>query len=128
VWLPERRQPPVTLAQDLGDRPKLISLANTPLVVTAGDDMRVWDVEAALLRLQLGSHPGTRHLEQIGKHRILTASNDWTVSVWDLDAGVELATVAIDGAASVATVSPDGQTFLCGDQGGDVYAFQLVDG
>jgi WD40 repeat protein len=124
-WEPERGPAPRILARDLGDQPKLAPLGGDK-VVTAADDVRVWDVETGELTLRLGDHPGTWHLNPARPGEALTASNDWTVSLWDLDCRRELATLALDGEGRLAALSPDAGTFICADDAGDVYAFRIV--
>jgi WD40 repeat protein len=119
--------PPRVLARDLGGFPKLAALADRR-VVTAADDVRLWDIEEGRLLRRLGGHPGAWHVEVVGPGLVLTASHDWTVSLWDLDAGAELAMLALDGEAQIATLGPHADLFVCADDAGDVYAFRLVMG
>jgi WD40 repeat protein len=124
VWTPAGGEPPSVLAE-VGSVVELMVLPGG-LLACAGTDLRVWEIATRELRMRAEGHRGGLHLEPLDGWRLLVAAEDWTVSVWDLERGRELATVALDGAARVATVAPDGRTVLCGDGGGDVYAFQLT--
>ena len=126
MWEPRRRSKVRVLATDLGGDPKLAALAGGTRVVTAGTDVRVWDLDRGEQVNRLTGHPGTWHLEVVKADQILTASDDWTISLWELAIGSEVATLALDRPARVATLNPDGRVFLCGDHGGDVYAFRIV--
>jgi WD40 repeat protein len=127
IWEPGQQLPPRVIARELGPDSKLATIDDR-FAVTSGDQVRLWDLRTCSLRLNLGTcHPGTWHLEIIDDHYALTASQDWTVSLWDLRAATEVAMLALDSEASVATLSPDGTTFVCGDRAGDVYVFRLVD-
>jgi WD40 repeat protein len=124
VWTPARGEPPSVLAE-VGPVVELMVLPGG-LLACAGIDLRVWEIATRDLRMRADGHRGGLHLQLLDGSRLLLAADDWTVSVWDLKRGRELATVALDGAARVAALAPDGRTVLCGDGGGDVYAFELT--
>jgi WD40 repeat protein len=124
VWTPASGEPPSVLSK-VGAVVELLVLPGG-LLACAGADLRVWEISTRELRMLGEGHRGGLHLELFAGSRLLLAADDWTVSVWDFERGRELATVALDGEARVAAVAPDGRTVLCGDSGGDVYAFELT--
>ena len=56
--------------------------------------------------------------------RIVSGSQDKTVTVWDLDSGQRLATLALDGVIPSVTWDRDGRFVLAGDTGGDLYRLE----
>lgn len=58
-------------------------------------------------------------------NQVITASDDWMVTLWDIAAGCEVTTLALDTEARRVAISPDGSMIVAGDGAGDVYAFGL---
>lgn len=128
LWRPGAGDEASVIARGLGQDPKLALLPGRRLLVTAAEEVCVWDVGSGERRARLSGHPGVWHLVVTGPREILTASEDWTVTLWDVEAGAEIATLALDGEAREIAVAPDGVTVVAGDGGGDVYAFRLLRG
>jgi len=57
--------------------------------------------------------------------RVVSASYDKTLKVWDLETGALICTFNCDGRVDCAAVAPDGRTFVAGDAGGRVYFLRL---
>ncbi len=125
AWSPADGGDPVDLAGDLGSYPKLLLLGEGDRFLTAGDDVRLWDLATGDLVWRRPGHPGTWHVGAAGPGRVFTASDDWTVSLWDVDRGTEVALLALDAEARLATVDAGGTTLVCGDAAGDVYVFDI---
>jgi WD40 repeat protein len=126
VWEPGKGKDARVLANDLGSDPKLAALGDGRVVVTGGADVKVWNLETGRADVTLGGHPGVWHLSVLNDRGLLTASADWTVSLWDIETRSEVATIAFDDEARKIGVAPDGATFVAGDGGGDVYAFEIA--
>ena len=62
-----------------------------------------------------------------GRHAI-SASDDKTLKVWELETGRELAAVRLAGALHCVAVATDGITILAGDGAGNVYCLRFVEG
>ena len=57
----------------------------------------------------------------------ISASNDRTLKIWDLQTGQELATVALEGVLMRIALALDGVTILAGDRAGNVYCLCYVE-
>ncbi len=57
--------------------------------------------------------------------RVVSASYDNTLKVWDLETGALICTFICEGIVLCAAVAPDGRTFITGDAGGRVYFLRL---
>jgi WD40 repeat protein len=57
----------------------------------------------------------------------ISASDDRTLKVWDLETGRELATAALEGGLQCIVVAPDGASILAGDLVGNVYCLKYVE-
>ncbi len=60
--------------------------------------------------------------------RAVSASDDKTLKVWDLETGALICTFNCEGSLICAAVAPDGHTFVAGDIGGRVYFLRLENG
>ncbi len=60
--------------------------------------------------------------------RVVSASEDNTLKVWDLETGALICTFNCDGRVECVAVAPDGRTFVAGDAGGQVYVLRLEKG
>ena len=60
--------------------------------------------------------------------RVVSASEDKTLKVWDLETGALICTFICEGFVSCAAVAPDGRTFVAGDAAGRVYFLRLEKG
>ncbi len=52
--------------------------------------------------------------------RVVSASEDNTLKVWDLETGALICTFNCEGRVDCAAVAPDGRTFVAGDAAGRV--------
>ena len=59
--------------------------------------------------------------------RAVSASDDHTLCVWDLESGEELAMIVLDGEVLAVAVAPNGTTIVAGDAGGNVYCLEYVE-
>ncbi len=59
--------------------------------------------------------------------RAVSASNDNTLRIWDLESGKELALLTADGTTTSCAVSLDGRTIVAGDGTGRVHFLRLVE-
>ncbi len=57
--------------------------------------------------------------------RVVSASEDKTLKVWDLETGALTCTFICEGFVSCAAVAPDGRTFVAGDAAGRVNFLRL---
>jgi WD40 repeat protein len=62
-----------------------------------------------------------------GRRAVSASADDRTLRVWDLDKGICLAVVALDGALTAVAVAPDGETIVAGDMLGNVYCLRYVE-
>ena len=58
-------------------------------------------------------------------NRAVSASDDKTLKVWDLDSGAVVVIFAADGSVLTCTVAPDGVTIVAGDALGRVHFLRL---
>ena len=63
--------------------------------------------------------PDSRH--------VISGSWDYTLRVWDLESGKELATFTGESEMHSCAVAPDGQTIIAGDRSGRVHFLRLVE-
>jgi WD40 repeat protein len=61
-----------------------------------------------------------------GRHAV-SASYDYTLRVWDLESGKELASLTADAPMASCAVSSDGRTIVAGDATGNMHFLQLVE-
>jgi WD40 repeat protein len=89
--------------------------------------LRVWDLESGEKLRTLAGHSGSVDAVAVydGGQRAISASGDNTLKVWDLDTGVCLATFSGDSGFLACAVTPDGRTFVAGDEGGRVHFLRL---
>ncbi len=57
--------------------------------------------------------------------RVVSASYDKTLKVWDLETGALICAFNCEGGVSRVAVAPDGRTFVAGDAAGRVYFLRL---
>ncbi len=57
--------------------------------------------------------------------RVVSASEDNTLKVWDLETGALICTFNCEGRVDCAAVAPHGRTFVAGGAGGRVYFLRL---
>jgi WD40 repeat protein len=126
VWKLDGGEQASIIARELGRDPKLALIGSQRLLVTAAEEVCLWNIDRGQARRKLSGHPGVWHLVLLGSRELLTASEDWTITLWDFEAGTEIATLALDYEARKIAAGPDGLTLVVGDGGGDVYAFRLV--
>ena len=125
LWYPFDGNKMQLLAKDLGRDPKLTITQDNQFFITAGTELCVWDIQSKTLLHRLTGHPGVWHLVILNEKELLTASEDWTVTLWDFIAGKEIATVGLDSEAREISVSADGTLMLVGDGAGDIYMFRV---
>jgi WD40 repeat protein len=76
-------------------------------------------------KLEGHSRPVTVVAVYDGGRRAISASEDHTLKVWDLEAGVSLTTFSGDSSLNTCAVAPDGRTVVAGDAGGRVHILRL---
>jgi WD40 repeat protein len=59
--------------------------------------------------------------------RVVSASVDQTLRLWDLEGGKEVATFTGESGINSCAVSPDGQTIIAGEYSGQVHLLRLVE-
>ena len=57
--------------------------------------------------------------------RVVSGSQDKTLTVWDLETGALICTFNCEGCLYCAAVAPDGRTFVASDAAGRVYFLRL---
>jgi WD40 repeat protein len=60
-------------------------------------------------------------------HRAVSASNDRTLRLWDLESGKAIATYTGDGRINSCALTPDWRTIIAGDALGRMHFLRLVD-
>jgi WD40 repeat protein len=60
-----------------------------------------------------------------GGRRVISASGDNTLKVWDLEAGVPLLTFSGEGGFRMCVLAPDDCTVVAGDHWGQVHILRL---
>jgi WD40 repeat protein len=87
----------------------------------------VWDFEAGKqLCTLIGHRDGVASVAvSPDGRRAVSGSDDRTLKVWDLGAGVVLATFSGDSGVSCCAIAPDGRTIVTGEQSGRVHFLQL---
>jgi len=84
---------------------------------------------AGLIRVLTGHEASVRSVAVTPDgRRAVSASDDRTLRVWDIETGGELAKIALDGAVWAVAVAPNGTTIVAGDAGGNVYCLEYVEG
>jgi WD40 repeat protein len=59
--------------------------------------------------------------------RAVSASDDRTLRVWDLESGKEIAAFTGEDAVNNCVIAPDGQTMIAGDDSGRVHFLRLIE-
>jgi WD40 repeat protein len=125
-WDPATGNKARRIATGLGGDGKVVLANDGQWLVTAADEVCVWRVTGGELLQRLAGHPGVWHLAVNGPREVLTAAKDWMVSLWNIEAGTEIASLGLDDEARELSLNRDGRTLVVGDGRGDVYAFEIV--
>lgn len=59
--------------------------------------------------------------------RLISASSDQTMRVWDLFRGLQLASITLEASVECIAAAPDGVTILGGDLAGNVYCMRYLE-
>ncbi len=89
--------------------------------------VKVWDLQTGQQRLSLEGH--SRGVNSVAVTAdgsgALSGSDDGTVKVWDLKTGQDIVCFTADNPIWSCAFSPDGQTIVAGDMGGQVHILRL---
>jgi WD40 repeat protein len=87
----------------------------------------VWDLASGEERRTLTGHGGRVNAVAVlpDGARAVSASDDRTLTVWDLGSGTVLTTFGGDGGFLACVVAPDGRTVVAGDRLGVVHFLRL---
>jgi hypothetical protein len=58
---------------------------------------------------------------------VISASDDGTLTMWDLAMGQQLASVALETGAQCVAGAPDGVSIVAGDEMGSVYCLNFLE-
>jgi WD40 repeat protein len=92
-WDPATGNQARRIATGLGRDGKVVLASDGQWLVTAADEVCLWRVAGGELLQRLASHPGVWHLALNGQREVLTAAKDWMVSLWNIEAGMEIASL-----------------------------------
>jgi WD40 repeat protein len=59
--------------------------------------------------------------------RVVSASDDQTLRLWDLESGKEIATFTGEDDMGSSTLAPDGRTIIAGDASGRMHFLSLIE-
>ena len=76
------------------------------------------------LRVLKGHKHGVNGVAVLGSGRVVSASDDGTLRVWDVDTGEQLDFFRADARFSCCAVMPDGRTVVAGDVDGKVHVLR----
>jgi WD40 repeat protein len=97
---------------------------------TTDNTIVVWNLDNSMLEQQLYGHTASVNgVAVVDANRIVSASDDRTLKVWNLQTGQIIASVGLDGALTcVAVTRQNGRTLVvAGDAGGALYCLELVE-
>jgi len=90
--------------------------------------LMVWDLDSGEKIHTLAGHQDFVNSAaiSIGNRAVLSGSRDNSLRVWNLDSGQEIAQLILETSVIDCAASPDGVTFVAGDEGGVVHFLRLV--
>lgn len=115
---------------DLGSGRELLTLAGdtsrvTALAVTPDGKQAlvVWDLDTGQKLRVLSGHRDPVKAVEVSPNgqQVISASDDWTLKVWDLETAEVLATFTCDSAALCCAFADRGKLIVAGDDGGHVH-------
>lgn len=128
VWDVESGQILQTLAGRSGEISALAVL-NTWVIASSVDGvLRAWDLETGQMTRVLEGHSGrVNALAILDRRRIVSASADRTLRLWDLDSLETLWIFSLDLPPEALSVTPDRATIVVGDAAGRIHFLDVVD-
>jgi WD40 repeat protein len=88
----------------------------------------VWDLEnGQTLQILEGHTSRVNAVAVVDGHRVLSASSDRTLRVWNPESGEALTMITLDAPVSAVAATPDGKIIVAGDESGRVHFFDLVE-
>ena len=91
--------------------------------------LRIWDLESGESLRTLEGHTGwvTAVAVTSDGRRAVSASGDKTLRIWDLESGKAIATFIADAVLGTCAITPDGLTFVAGDESGQLHFLRLIE-
>ncbi len=89
--------------------------------------LEVWDLQSHMLLHSMEGHSARINAVEVTPdgRRLISASEDRTLRVWDLESGSLVASFTDEGGLRSACASPDGQTIIAGGATGQVHFLRL---
>jgi hypothetical protein len=91
--------------------------------------LRIWDLESGESLRTFEGHTAlvTAVALTSDGRRAVSASGDNTLRIWDLESGKVIATFIADAALNACAITPDGLTFVAGDESNQVHFLRLIE-